>query len=186
MSGAMLTAMLALISGGLALFFQVRPDLAPDPRTHLGASAKVFAVDEGVTLAKFLERRQAIVSSAEYTKERSQYVAQAGGGGSDGNTVLALPGQDVLVALEVEGFKSRSIAMMASMYDAGSGHRVPQLSDVPVFQEELDSPSDRSVVEFWLPAPPVSVSKYFVRVQVYHREDGVLLAVADSDVIDAS
>ena len=57
MSGTMLTALVALISGALALFFTIRPDLTPDPRTHLGASASIFAVDDGVTLGSFLERR---------------------------------------------------------------------------------------------------------------------------------
>lgn len=185
MSGAMLTALLALFSGGLALFFQVRPDLAPDPRTHLGATAAVFSVDENVTLGDFLERRKAIVSSSEYEQERLAYISQAeAGSGVDGSSVLTLPGEDILVSTVVEGFKSRSIAMLASMYDADTRSRVPELSDVPVFQVELESPSDRSVVEFWLPAPPVSVKRYFVRVQVYHRDDGVLLAVADSKVIE--
>ena len=184
MSGAMLTAIVALLSGGLALFFQLRPDLAPDPRTHLGATAKVFSVDENVTLGDFLQRRKAIVTTSEYAKERLAYIRQAeAGSGGDGSSVLTLPGEVVLVSTMVEGFKSRSIAMMASMYDADARRRVPELSDVPVFQVELDSPSDRSVVEFWLPAPPVSVTKYFVRVQVYHRDDGVLLAVADSKVL---
>ena len=184
MSGAMLTALIALFSGGLALIFQLRPDLTPDPRTHLGATAEVFSVDQDVTLQRFLDRRSAIISPSEYTHERNLYVSQArSDSGVDGSSVLTLPGEDILVRTVVEGFKSRSIAMLASMYDATTGKRVPQLSDVPVFKQELDSPSDGSVVEFWLPAPPVSVTKYFVRVQIYHRNDGVLLAVADSQFI---
>jgi hypothetical protein len=178
MSGAMLTALIALASGGLALFFQLRPDLTPDPRTHLGASASIFAVDDGVTLGSFLERRRAIVSEEEYAKEKQAYIRQAGGG--DAGTVLTLPGEDVFVNATVEGFKSRSVAMLASMYDADKRTRVRELSDVPVFQQRQEAPSDQSVVEFWLSAPPVNVKRYFVRVQVYHRGDGVLLGIADS------
>jgi hypothetical protein len=59
----MLTALLALASGALALFFQLRPDLLPDPRTQLGATASVFAIDNNVTLKSFLARRAAIVSA---------------------------------------------------------------------------------------------------------------------------
>ena len=77
MSGTMLTALIALASAGLALFFQLRPDLTPDPRTHLGASASIFAVDDGVTLGSFLERRRAIVSEEEYAKEKQAYIRQA-------------------------------------------------------------------------------------------------------------
>jgi hypothetical protein len=186
MSGAMLTAVVALISGGLALFFQLRPDLAPDPRTHRGASASIFAVDDGVTLGRFLERRRAIVSEEEYAKERAAYIRQAAGAaGGDGSTVLTLPGEDVFVNATIEGFKSKSVAMLASMYDADKRRRVRQLSDVPVFQQHVEAPSDQSVIEFWLSAPPVNVRRYFVRVQVFHRGDGVLLGIADSKPVVA-
>jgi hypothetical protein len=187
MSGTMLTALLALVSGGLALFFQIRPDLLPDPRTHLGAAATVFAVDRNVSLGSYLERRQALVSPAEYTKERNAYISQAQShsAGDDGSSVLTLPGEDVFVNTRVEGFKSRSIAMLASMYDAKTRRRVPELSNVRVFQQQLESPSDQSVVEFWFFAPPVTIDRYFVRVALYHRGDGVLLAVADSKPIRA-
>jgi hypothetical protein len=184
MSGAMLTALLALLSGGLALIFQLRPDLTPDPRTHLGATASVFAIDENVTLGDYLERRKAIVSPSELADEKRAYIKQAQEeSGIDGSSVLTLPGEDVFVRTVVEGFKSRSIAMIASVYNAVTKERVPQLTDLPVFQEQLDSPSDRSVVEFWLIQPPVDVTRYFVRVAVYHRDDGVVLAVADSKII---
>jgi hypothetical protein len=187
MSGTMLTALVALISGALALFFTIRPDLTPDPRTHLGASASIFAVDDGVTLGSFLERRHAIVSDEEYAKEKQAYIRQAsaGAGDANGSTVLTLPGEDVFVNATIQGFKSRSVAMLASMYDADRHTRVRELSDVPVFQQHVEAPSDQSVVEFWLPAPPVNVKRYFVRVQVYHRGDGVLLGIADSRPIVA-
>jgi hypothetical protein len=187
MSGTMLTALIALVSGGVALFFTVRPDLTPDPRTHLGASASIFAVDDGVTLGSFLERRRAIVSEDEYTKEKQAYIRQAsaGAGGGDGTSVLTLPGEDIFVNASIQGFKSRSVAMLASMYDADRRARVRELSDVPVFQQRVEAPSDQSVVEFWLSAPPVNVKRYFVRVQVYHRGDGVLLGIADSKPIVA-
>src|SRR4051794_2930530 len=172
MSGASATALVALVSAGVALFFQLRPDLLPDPRTHRAASLQIFAIDDGVTLGGFLERRRAIVSAAEYAKERAVYVSRAGG---DGAGVLTLPGQDVYVRARIEGFKSRSVALVASMYDAKRRTRVPQLSDVPVFQQRVDAPSDESVIEFWMAAPPVNVRRYFIRVAVYHRGDGVLL-----------
>jgi hypothetical protein len=186
MSGTMLTALIALASGALALFFTVRPDLTPDPRTHLGASASIFAVDDGVTLGSFLERRRAIVSEEEYATEKQAYIRQASAaGGGDGSSVLTLPGEDVFVNATIQGFKSRSVAMLASMYDADRRRRVRELSDVPVFQQRVEAPSDQSVVEFWLSAPPVNVKRYFVRVQVYHRGDGVLLGIADSRPIVA-
>lgn len=186
-SWAMLAAIVALLSAGIALLFQVRPDLLPDPRTHLGASASVFSIDTGVSLDGYLIRRSAITSVSEYTKERLAYTqtAQRAGFAGDGASVLRTPGEDVFVNLRVEGFKSRSIAMLASMYDSKTRHRVHGVTDWPVFEEQLNSPSDQSVVEFWLPAPPVNVQRYFVRVEVYHRGDGVLLAVTDSKSVVA-
>ena len=186
MSGTMLTALLALASGGVALFFQLRPDFAPDPRTHLGAAATVFAVDRNVSLGQFLARRKAIVSPQELRSERSAYLTEAGASsGQDAKALFAFPGEDIFVQLNVEGFKSRSVAMLASMYDAKTRRRLRELDTVPVFSERLSSPSDRSVVEFWLPAPPVTTRSYFVRIEVYHRGDGVLLAIADSRRIRA-
>jgi hypothetical protein len=186
MSRTAIAALLALASGGLALFFQLRPDLAPDPRSHLGAEVTVFSVDRSVTLGGYLARRRAIVSPTKLARERAAYVQQADQGvGGDGSSILTTPGEDVFVRLQVEGFKSRSIAMLASLYNAKTRRRVAQIADWSVFEEQLGSPSDQSVVEFWLPAPPVSVAKYFVRVEVYHRGDGVLLAVTDSKPIRA-
>jgi hypothetical protein len=178
LSGASLTALIALISAGVALFFQLRPDLLPDPRTHRSASLKVFAVDDGVKLGQFLHRRKAIVTPAEYAKERAVYIGRSGG--PSALNVLRTPGLDVFVRAHVEGFKSRSVALVASMYDADRHRRVPELDDVPVFQQHVDAPSDDSVIEFWMSAPPVTVNRYFVRVAMYHRGDGVLLAIVDS------
>ena len=179
-------ALLAIASGAIALLFQLRPDLLPDPRSHLGATASVFAVDSDVSLKTFLHRRAAFVSAEELAKERQEYLDQTHAAtDEDAASVLTLPGEDVFVRLNVEGFKSRSIGLLASMYDAKSGRRLRQLDEVPVFSESLHSPSDRSVVEFWLPAPPVTTRTYFVRVEVFHRGDGVLLAIADSPHIRA-
>jgi hypothetical protein len=175
-----MAALLALASAGIALLFQLRPDLLPDPRSHLGATASVFAVDSDVSLKTFLERRRPLVSVEELASERKEYLHETGLPTKDAASVLTLPGEDVFVRLDVEGFKSRSIGLLASMYDAKTGRRLRELDEVPVFSERLHSPSDRSVVEFWLPAPPVTTRTYFVRVEVFHRGDGALLAIADS------
>ena len=151
MSGTMLTALVALASGALALFFTVRPDLTPDPRTHLGASASIFAVDDGVTLGSFLERRRAIVSEEEYAKEKQAYIRQASAaaGGGDGSSVLTLPGEDVFVNATIQGFKSRSVAMLASMYDADRRTRVraaQRRSRLPAARGGPERPVGRGVL----------------------------------------
>jgi hypothetical protein len=67
-----------------------------------------------------------------------------------------------------------------SLYVAATRRRVAGASDVEVARERLDAPSDRAVVPVWLICPPRRAAKYFVRVELYHRGDDVLLAVADS------
>ena len=67
---------------------------------------------------------------------------------------LSIPGERIYVRTKVEGFKSRSISMRLSLYDAATKRRFPGASNVDVAQQKLDSPSDRSVVPVWLVCPP--------------------------------
>jgi hypothetical protein len=67
-----------------------------------------------------------------------------------------------------------------SLYYVATATRVHEASNLDVATEHLDVPSDRAVVPAWIPCPPDSSTRYFARVELYHKGDGVLLAVADS------
>jgi hypothetical protein len=94
--------------------------------------------------------------------------------------VLRLLGEVAYIRTTAVGFKDRSISMRVSLYNARTHVRVPSVSDIDVAREQLAAPSDSGVVTIWIPCPPYSTKRYFVRVELYHNGDGILLAVADS------
>ena len=166
-------AAVALASSLLTLVFELRPDLKRDPRSTLGADVSIFSVDPGVTYREYLE-------DAAFSDEDMLRRVRAACDGRRNCGRLAIPGERIYVRTRVEGFKSRSISMRLSLYDAATKERIPGASNVDVAQQKLDSPSDRSVVPVWLVCPPDASRRYFVRVELYHRGDGILLAVGDS------
>jgi hypothetical protein len=93
---------------------------------------------------------------------------------------LQIPGERIYVRALIEGFKSREISMRLSLYGARTRTRIPEINNVDVASQQLDAPSDRSVVPVWLVCPPDPTRRYFVRVELYHHGDSALLAVGDS------
>jgi hypothetical protein len=168
-----IVAATALGSSLVALVFELWPGLKPDPRTKLGADVSVFAVDPRVSYGAFLQRLS--FSDADL---RSRISAACGTPKPCGR--LNLPGEEAYVQTTVEGFKRRSVALRLSLYNAASQTRVAGASDVDVAKERLAAPSDQSVIPVWIVCPPKRGGRYFIRVELYHSGDHVLLAVADS------
>jgi hypothetical protein len=172
-----LVAAVAFASSAVALVFTLWPGLKPDPRTHLGAEISVFAVDPNVTYGEWLTTRSSF-SESEAQSRLNEAKRQTPG-------LLKVGGEVAYVRTQVEGFKRRSVAMRASIYESGSHSRVDGVSNIEVATQHLDAPSDQVVVPVWLPCPPESGRKYYVRIELYHRGDNVLLAVADSKTFTA-
>ena len=168
-----IVACVALASSVAALVFELWPGLRPDPRTRLGADVAVFTVDPNVTFEDHLGRISFTKAQLNERLEKACKSAKSCG-------LLKLHGDEVYVRTTVEGFKRRSISMRIALYSATSRTRVEGASDVDVATEKLSSPSDRAVVPVWTPCPPAEGKRYFVRVELYHRGDDLLLAVADS------
>jgi hypothetical protein len=168
-----LVAIVALTSSLITLIFELWPGLRPDPRTTLGADVSVFAIDPGVTYGAYLQRLS--FSPSDFDGRLAAACGQSRRCGR-----LKLRGEEVYVRTIVDGFKRRSISMRLSLYNAATHTRVQGASDVDVANERLSSPSDRAVVPVWLICPPDASGRYFVRVELYHRGDDVLLAVGDS------
>lgn len=166
-------AVVALASSLASLLFELRPDLKRDPRTRLGADVSVFSVDPGVTYRDYLE--DAAISPRDLAKSLRN---ACDGRRNCGR--LSIPGERIYVRTNVEGFKSKSVSMRLSLYDAATKIRIPGASNVDVAQQKLESPSDRAVVPVWLVCPPDTSRRFFVRVELYHSGDGILLAVGDS------
>jgi hypothetical protein len=167
-------ALVALASSLVALVFDLRPDLRGDPRTLLGASVSVFAVDPGVSYGQYL----ADASISDNELRRSRAIACKGKQHCAG--LMAAPGLRIYVTTNVQGFKSRGITMRLSLYDAATMRRVEGESNVTVATEQLDSPSDRHVIPVWVACPGDATRRYFARFELYHNGDGILLAVGDS------
>lgn len=173
--GAAWAAVLAVVALGsslVSLLFDLRPDLKRDPRSQLGADLSIFAVDPNVTQGQFLA--DAAISPTDLHRR----IVQACEGKSSCGR-LSIPGERLYVSTSVQGFKSRAVSMRLALYDAIEQARVPGVSS-EVAQGRPDSPSDRSVVPVWIVCPPDSRRRYFVRVELYYRGDGTLLAVGDS------
>jgi hypothetical protein len=167
-----LVALVAMASSLVALVFTLWPGLRPDPRDRLGAEVSVFAVDPNVSYREWISARSSF--SGDEAVERLQEARVQTPG------LLRVRGEVAYVRMQVEGFKRRSVAMRVSLYDGGTNRRVEGASNIEVGSQQLEAPSDRAVVPVWLPCPPVPGRKYFVRVELYHAGDNVLLAVADS------
>jgi hypothetical protein len=172
-----LVALVALASSILALVFELWPGLRPDPRVRLGGAVSVFAVDPGVSYGEHLRRVSRSSAASGDTNADGQ---------ANGEASLKRVGEEVYARTTIEGFKRRSISMRVSMYEAATRVRVPTLSDIGVAETGLQAPSDTFVVQLWVPCPRENGKRYFVQIEVYHRGDHVLLAVADSKRFSAS
>jgi hypothetical protein len=168
-----LVALVAMASSLAALVFTLWPGLRPDPRDRLGAEVSVFAVDPNVTYREWITARSSFSGDEAEARLREARLQTPG--------LLRVRGEVAYVRMEVEGFKRRSVAMRVSLYEGWSNRRVEGASNIEVGSQELEAPSDRAVVPVWLPCPPEPGRKYYVRVELYHAGDNVLLAVADSE-----
>jgi hypothetical protein len=174
-SYAIATASVALATAGVALVFQLWPHLRPDPRERLAAEVQIVAIDEVVTFDQFLHRqnpeevdygeaRRETLERASGSRDRAVHESYAG--------ILEIPGEVVYVQVSIEGFKRRSAVLHRSLYNANSRHRlaIDNLGGAATARVFLEAPTDRFVVPIWVPPPPGG-GKYFVRVELYTRDE---------------
>lgn len=181
-SYAIISAVLALASTFITIIFTLVPGLKPDPRERVAADVSVFDVEPAVAHAAWIRRTSS--TAAEEARRQREYIREAAipGESVDAQTqqkLLRVKGNVVYVTLTIEGFKRRNVSLRWSMYGARSGQRVPQedFQDARVGDVDLEAPTDRSVVQFWVSPVPV---RYEVFVRVELVSDGTLLAVADT------
>jgi len=164
-----LTAILALVSGGVALAFQLVPSLKPDPGEQFAADLRFITVEPKVTLGDWLRRTSR--TTDQFAARRAAYLRQGGSAGG-----LRIAGFDAYVVTEIRGFKRKNVDLRWSLYDAKRQVRIGEMEHVAGVHAE--APTDRTVQEIWI-ADPLSGRQFFVRAQLYDSR-GVLLAVADS------
>ncbi len=172
----MVVVIITVATSALALCYQLWPELRPDPRESLGAQMKVVAVEPFVSREDWIERTSA--DKAEEHVRRRTYLNDALST-SDERRVMAERGTVIYVRVTIEGFKGRDATLRWSMYSASSGRRVSlrTLHDVPASDVDLQAPTERFVVQVWVP-PLHKPARLFVRVDLVR--EGTILAVADS------
>ncbi len=181
---ALVTALIALLSGGVGLLFDVFPGWRPDPRNVRNAELKVLKLEPRVPLDDWLQRTSR--GPKDLRRLRTEALRGAGVASSDPGSraarrQLSLPGTLFYVEVTAGGLKAERVRLRWSIYDHATRGRVidPELRDVDAVDLRLDAPSDRSFVEAWAPYSQVGSGRYFVRFELRDRK-GAGLAIADS------
>jgi hypothetical protein len=165
-----ITAFIALLSGGLGLMFDAFPSLRPDPRTELGSTASVVALDRYVTVRDYLARRYP--DPDDYRRMLRREISRA-----HGSAGLAIHGELAYVRVTIHGFKRRRVLVAWSLYDARKQSRVNAARTEARWTGE--APTDQFIDELWVQPAFDAQRRYFLRVEI-RSADGVLLALADS------
>jgi hypothetical protein len=163
-----ITALLALITGAIALAFQIAPGLKPDPRDRVGADVTIFALEPGVTLGQWIQRG---FPAGERAELEARYPDRAA------------VGELLYVNTAVDGHKHRDVTLRYAVYHGRRQTRIPDAAiDGPQLDPlSLSAPNERSVQVLWVPDLRAETTPLFVRVELWD-EDG-MLAVSDSPQI---
>jgi hypothetical protein len=175
-----LAALLALATGGTSLLFTLRPELAPDPRTQIGASIKSVAIDTNVNRKQFFERYE-LDADARRGLEDAYFKDYLGGNPPKAEIVAArasgllrnTPGSVVYVDAQGQGLKHRNVALAWYAYDGLTRQRQSGgTSNVADFE----APDDHFVVPTFIDRLPACRRPIYVRLEL--RDDsGTLLAI---------
>jgi hypothetical protein len=134
------TALLALASGALGLYFDLWPERRPDPRTELGSDAAVLAIERDVSRGEYL--RRLYPSPRDYRRRRQQEIALAKGQVAG----LRVRGELAYVRVTLRGFKGNRVLVQWSIYDARQKVRITQARTEARFTG--DAPRTSSLTRF--------------------------------------
>ena len=166
------TALVVLISSGVALGFTLRPSMKPDPRDEAGASALVLAVERNVTVEEWLQRTS--VSREDLLSRRAAWQRVAG------SESTSIEGPLAYVRISLKGYKRKEVRVRWSIYRTTTLERLDEgpAYAAPTTTFKADAPSDTIVLEQPLP-PETGPDRYFARFEI-RTPDGTLLEMADS------
>ena len=172
LSPTALTALVALVSAGVALAFELWPALKPDPRDQFAAELNVVTVEREVTGPDFV--READPDPGHFNTNLREFQQNHA-------NVTDPRGELAYVEATVHGFKRQTTTLRWTMYDAATDERItsPTLKNVSDSERTGAAPTDRSIQPIWLPPQYDMARHYFVRVELL-APDHTLLAVADS------
>lgn len=156
-----LIAVIALITGGVNLVYQLWPDLKSDPGLQHSARIAVLAMDKNVTYGAY-RKRPGSTPNPKPEPDAS----------TDGNIFY--------IQMEMDGFKGKRAKLRWYTYDANNGDRLlSPFSSGHSFKAK--APTHKSISQEWvqLPNPARHLRTYKIRFELYDSSD-VLLSFADT------
>lgn len=156
-----LVAVVALITGGVNLVYELWPNLRSDPGLQHSARIAVLAMDKNVTYGAYRFRPGATPNPKPEPDNST-----------DGNVFY--------IQMAMDGFKGKQAKLRWFTYDANNGDRLKSpFSSGHSFKAK--APTHRSISEEWvqLPKPSRHLKTYRIRFELYDSGD-VLLAFADT------
>jgi len=174
-------ALVAFITGVVALLFTLFPGLKPFSPTTLGAAVKVVGVERAISRDDW-RRRVAVGDPERYRQlvlaDNTAKKTKPGDPCAEGTLLGVL----LYVKTHAEGYKRKQLTLRAVLYDARSGARL-ELADQydPLARVPIDVPTKDSVQLLWLwsPSRPEQRGEMFARVEIYDPNEQ-LLDVANS------
>jgi hypothetical protein len=174
-------ALVAFITGVVALLFTLFPGIKPFSPTTLGAAVKVVGVERAISRDDW-RRRVAVGDRERYRQlvlaDNAAKKTKPGDPCAEGTLLGVL----LYVKTHAEGYKRKQLTLRAVLYDASTGARL-ELADQydPLARVPIDVPTKDSVQLLWLwsPSRPEQRGEMFARVEIYDPNEQ-LLDVANS------
>ena len=176
---AVLSAVALLALNVVQFLYVLNPSLRPDPRETQHAELRVVAIENGLTLERFLQRTTdpPALRSAERAEVRARFPELDMSGRLDDaacrkwTQALNESGYGVYVRVTVEGLKRRRVALSAAVYDVPTGERFEPTGQYTRPPRRLSSPTDTYVELVFVPVPRDPVPHY-LQLELRTVEDG--------------
>jgi hypothetical protein len=179
-------AIVAVLTGGTSLFLTLRPDLARDPRTTIGASIASAEIDTHVTRPQYFKllepddlgrRRKAIdryladqiLKDPKASKDKLLKARRSNGW-------KKLVGSVVYIVASGQGLKNRDVKVYWFVYDGTSGQRQDGGGQSALVT--LKAPDDRFILPTFIPDVDCR-QLVFVRLEL-RDEDSQMLSMGST------
>lgn len=182
LSGTAIAAAVAVLTALVSLLFTLRPELAPDPRTHLGAQIESAAIDTEISRAEFYEvvepddakQRRALEDAflkrfVNVPDPSPAHIRAA----RESGVLDQQQGSIVYVDTQGRGLKNKNVTIYWFVYGATTGQRE---YGGGAGVATLTAPNDHFVVPTFVDAPSHCRRRIYVRLEL-RDENGSLLAI---------
>jgi hypothetical protein len=164
-----LSTLIAIMTGGLGIFFLLNPDDKPVVPDEMGATISNVKIEPNISLNDYLLSSGVKwgISANRYTSEQLQEI-----------------GHVVSYTAEIKGFNGRKCVLQWSLFSADTQSRVAGMADRYWGDLTPEAASDKASEPIWIPLPSID-GNYFVRLAILD-DKGVTLATEDSNVFQVT